>query len=141
MINRRLTTTLARPLAPFAALALLGVCAVHLLDGPHSVQDQAYLGVLELLLAVACVPLAVLLLIEPIRATWDVALALNLLALLVFVTSRTVGLPGSTGDIGNWSPLLGVLNMVAEGSVIGIAALALATTPRADRHPLTRNSA
>lgn len=126
MTNRSLTTTLTRPLTPAAAVALLAVCIVHLLDGPGSLGDSAYIGVLELLLAVACVPLAVLLLIEPMRAAWGAALALALIALLAFVASRTIGLPGSTDDIGNWSPLLGEVSIVAELAVIVTAGLALA---------------
>lgn len=124
-MNRHLTTTLARPLAPLAAAALIGVCVIHLLDGPGSLHDQAYIGVLELSLAAASLPLAILLLIEPMRVAWATALALNLLALVVFVASRTVGLPGSTEDIGNWSPLLGLLNIAAELAVIAISVAAL----------------
>lgn len=115
----------ARRLAPLAALGLGAVCVVHLIDGPGSLMDQFYVGALELALAAACLPLAILLLIRPLPVLWSMALALNLAGLLVFVASRTVGLPGSTDDIGNWSQTLGIVSVIAEGGVIVTAAAAL----------------
>lgn len=117
--------SLARSLAPVAAFSLAAVCVIHLLDGPPSLRDQFYVGALELCLAAACVPLAILLLIHPTRGLWRSALVLNLAAATLFVASRTVGLPGSTDDIGNWSQLLGVLNLLAEAAVIATAGAAL----------------
>lgn len=115
----------ARRLAPLAALGLGAVCVVHLIDGPGSLTDQFYVGALELALAAACLPLAILLLIRPLPVLWSTALALNLAGLLVFVASRTVGLPGSTDDIGNWGQSLGIVCVIAEGGVIVTAAAAL----------------
>ncbi|HET8979653.1 MAG TPA: hypothetical protein VFN87_15940 [Solirubrobacteraceae bacterium] len=115
----------ARRLAPLAALGLGAVCVVHLIDGPGSLTDQFYVGALELALAAACLPLAILLLIRPLPVLWSTALALNLAGLLVFVASRTVGLPGSTDDIGNWGQTLGIVSVIAEGGVIVTAAAAL----------------
>jgi hypothetical protein len=68
---------------------------VHLIDGPASLSDMAYVGGLELALVAAVVPLAVLLCTRPLPALWHAAGALCTLALAVFVASRTVGLPGS----------------------------------------------
>ncbi|HZE06952.1 MAG TPA: hypothetical protein VE127_17120 [Solirubrobacteraceae bacterium] len=116
---------IARLLAPLAALGLGVACVVHLIDGPGSLTDQFYAGALELALAAACLPLAILLLVRPLPILWSTALALNLAGLLVFVASRTVGLPGSTDDIGNWGQTLGVVNVVAELGVIAAAAAAL----------------
>lgn len=112
---------IGRSLAAPAALALAGVCIVHLLDGPGSLSDRFYVGALELALASACAPLAVMLLVRPTRAIWTTALGLNLAAMAVFVLSRTTGLPGSTDDIGNWSQMLGVLNLFTEAALIGLA--------------------
>jgi len=118
-------TPRSRALAAPAAFALLAVAAVHLVDGPGSLSDQFYIGALELALAIACVPLAVALLACPLPALWHAAGALCSAALLMFVASRTVGLPGSTDDIGNWGQLLGVVNVLFEVLVVGLAAAAL----------------
>lgn len=112
---------IGRSLVLPAAVALAGVSIVHLLDGPGSLSDQFYVGALELALAAACAPLAVMLVVRPTRAIWATALGLNLAAVTAFILSRTVGLPGSTDDIGNWGQMLGVVNMFAESALIGLA--------------------
>jgi hypothetical protein len=67
-------------------------------------------------------PLAVLLVTRPVRLFWHATGVLSTAALLVFVASRTTGLPGSTDDIGNWFQFLGVLNVCFEAMVIALAA-------------------
>jgi hypothetical protein len=122
MLSALSRPVIGRSLAVPAAVALAGVCLIHLLDGPGSLTDVFYVGALELALAAACVPLAVLLVIRPTRPIWMAALALNVAAMAAFVLSRTTGLPSSTDDIGNWAQTLGVLNLVAETALIALAA-------------------
>lgn len=107
------------------ALLLAAVGVVHLIDGPASLSDMLYVGVLELALVAAVVPLAVLLCTRPLPAFWHTAGALCTLALAVFVASRTIGLPGSTDDIGNWGQTLGLVNIGTELAVIALAAYAV----------------
>lgn len=126
MSSIRLSLTAAprsRSLAVPTALGLVAVAVVHLLDGPGSLSDHFYIGALELALVAACVPLALLLITRPVTIFWHAAGALCTAALLVYVASRTVGLPGSTDDIGNWLQTLGVLNILFEATVIAVAAL------------------
>ena len=111
--------------ALLAALLLVAVGAVHLIDGPQSLSDMAYVGALELALVAAVVPLAVLLCTRPLPAFWHAAGALCTLALAVFLASRTVGLPGATDDIGNWGQTLGLVNIATEIAVIALAAHAV----------------
>jgi hypothetical protein len=123
MTSLRLSAApLGRPAAVPAAAALLAVAVVHLIDGPATLNDDFYLGALELALAAACVPLAILLLTRPIRVFWHAAGALCTLALLTYVASRTTGLPGSTQDIGDWGQFLGVVNVLGEMAVTALAA-------------------
>jgi hypothetical protein len=127
-----------------AAAALAGVAAVHLLDGPGSLSDHFYIGGLELALAAACAPLAVLLAIRPTRAIWTTSLALGLAAISAYILSRTVGLPGAADDIGNWGQLLGVINLAVEGIVVAVALMAIPSPRlRAQQKPQrsTRRSA
>ena len=121
MLSALSRPVLGRSLAVPAAAALAGVCLVHLLDGPGSLTDVFYVGALELALAAACVPLGLLLVVRPTRRIWTVALALNIAAMAAFVLSRTIGLPGSTDDIGNWGQTLGVLNLFTEAALIALA--------------------
>jgi hypothetical protein len=113
----------ARLLAVPVALGLFAVAVVHLIDGPGSLSDQFYVGALELALAAASVPLALLLITRAVTLFWHAAGALCTAALLVYVASRTVGLPGSTDDVGNWFQTLGVLNVLLEAGVIAVAAV------------------
>jgi hypothetical protein len=111
-----------RPVAPLAAAGLVAVAVVHLIDGPGSLSDQAYIGVLELLLAAFSVPVAVMLLVRPVRVLWELAGGVTLIALLCFLASRIVGLPGATDDIGGWGQTLGVVNVAVELVVLGAVA-------------------
>jgi hypothetical protein len=125
MLSRLSRPAVGRSLAPAAAIALIGVAVVHLLDGPGSLTDVPYIGALELALAAACAPLALLLLMRPTRSLWVSALTLNVAAMSAFLLSRTVGLPGSFDDIGNWTQTLGVLNLLSEAALISLALVAL----------------
>jgi hypothetical protein len=112
------TPAVNRRVAPIAAAGLLGVAVVHLIDGPNSLSGMTYIGIPELALAAASVPLAVMLLVRPVTVLWRAAGGLILLALLCYLASRTIGLPGSTADIGNWFQTLGVVNLVVEVLVL-----------------------
>jgi hypothetical protein len=111
--------------AVVTAAVLTAVAVVHLIDGPVTLKDQFYIGALELALAVACIPLAILLIIDPMRDLWIAVAGLTTLALACYIASRTTGLPGSTDDIGNWKGTLGILNMLTEFVVIVIATRAI----------------
>ena len=122
-----ITAQLSRPasgrrFAPVAAASLIAVAVVHLIDGPGSLSDVTYVGVLELALAAVTVPLAVMLLIRPVRALRELAGGVTLVALLAYVASRTVGLPASTDDIGNWVQTLGIVNVAVELLLLGAVA-------------------
>jgi len=111
--------------AVLTATVLTVVAVVHLIDGPAALNDQFYIGALELSLAVACIPLAILLIIDPMRDLWIAVVGLTTLALACYIASRTTGLPGATDDIGNWKETLGILNMATELIVIVIATRAV----------------
>jgi hypothetical protein len=116
--------------ALLTAVSLTGVGIVHLIDGADSLADTSYIGVLELALVAAAVPLAVLLCTRPLPAFWHAAGGLCTLALAVFVASRTVGLPNATDDIGNWAQTLGLVNIITEAAVIALAGRAVLLRPR-----------
>jgi hypothetical protein len=105
---------LYRRLAPVAGIGLLAVTVVHLIDGSASLPATPYIGILELALAAFALPVAVMLIIRPVRGLWAIVGGVTLLALVVYIASRTVGLPGSTDDIGNWTQTLGILNVATE---------------------------
>ncbi|HEX8977615.1 MAG TPA: hypothetical protein VF781_13985 [Solirubrobacteraceae bacterium] len=108
--------------APLASAGLLAIAVVHLTDGSVSLSGTAYVGVLQLALVAFSLPMAIMLLVRPLRVLWQLAGGVTLLALLCFLASRTIGLPGSTDDIGNWSQALGLVNLVVELLVLAVVA-------------------
>jgi hypothetical protein len=56
---------------------------------------------------------------------WVLGLASSIGPMTGYVLSRTVGIPGDTGDIGNWGYLLGTVSLLVEGAFIVLAALSL----------------
>jgi hypothetical protein len=97
------------------------VALIHAIDGPPGLDESYTIGALELALTLAVVPLGIALLICPVRDVWIASAVLCAVALGFYVASRTVGLAGMSDDIGDWFSLLGVLNVLAELAVIGIA--------------------
>jgi hypothetical protein len=67
------------------------------------------------------------------RAAIASAAGLATAVLAGYVVNRTIGLPGATGDIGNWTEPLGLASMVVEGLVAAVAVAALARVPLAQR--------
>jgi len=56
---------------------------------------------------------------------WIVGLASSVGPLTGYLLSRTVGVPGDTGDIGNWAYLLGTVSLLVEGTFILLAVISL----------------
>jgi len=111
----------ARGPAVAAASMLALVALIHAIDGPPGLDESYTIGALELALTLAVVPLGIALLISPVRDVWIASGVLCAVALGFYVASRTVGLAGMSDDIGDWFSLLGMLNVLSELAVIGIA--------------------
>ncbi len=54
---------------------------------------------------------------------WLLGLASSIGAMTGYVVSRTIGVPGDPGDIGNWGYLLGTVSLIVEASFIVLAAI------------------
>ena len=109
---------------PMAALLLLNA-AVHVpLIGEH-LEEAPYIGVLFILLVVACVLLAAALLVADAPVMWVLGGGLSVLALAAFLASRTVGLPEIRDDVGNWTEPLGYPTVASEVLCAAVAALVL----------------
>lgn len=126
-----------------AVVGLVGVALIHLLDLPGTFDEQAYKGWLYLGLVAGCVATAVLLVRGDDRRGWLAAALLPLAAMLGFVLSRTVGLPGGADDIGNWGEPLGIAALFVEGCLAALADFWLsepdptALSARLDQPPLS----
>jgi hypothetical protein len=83
-------------------------------------------------LVAASVVGALLLLQWPSPLAWVAAAGIALGPLVAYLWSRSVGLPGDAGDIGNWLDTLGMSALFVETSVLvlAVARLRYARTAR-----------
>lgn len=124
MTNR--TTRELRSPARWVVMALLVANAVIHFDlTPMHLEEAPYIGALFIALSVTCVLLCVALASADLAVFWVATGGVNLLGLVAFVVSRTVGLPQMADDIGNWSDPLGIATIVIEVLVIGITVAVL----------------
>lgn len=114
---------------------LVAVALIHMLELPQALADAGYIGGLFIVAIVACLAIAAALTRTSDDRAWAAAEGLAGLILLGYLLSRTVGLPGFTGDIGDWSERLGLASMVAEGLLVFVTATVLAS-----RHVPTRKA-
>jgi hypothetical protein len=113
------------------AAGLLGVGLIHLLDVVDKFDEAAYLGVLYLALIAACLVAARHLILVGDRRSWLLAGGLAGATFAAYAVSRTIGLPASSDDIGNWAEPLGLASLFVEGAVVLLSAEVLARFHRA----------
>jgi hypothetical protein len=114
-------------------IGLLGVALIHLLDVIGKFNETPYLGAMYVLLMISTVIVAFALLHTGRPVAWIAAGALAGMTLIGYVLSRTTGLPGSTGDIGNWKEPLGLASLFVESGMVLLSGYALALARREHR--------
>jgi hypothetical protein len=110
-----------------AVVGLAGVALIHLLEVQHKYQEVPYLGIGYVALIVVAVLAGALLVHSNSRIGWILAGGAALGTLVGFTLTRTVGLPQSTDDIGNWLEPMGLASLFVEAIVVGVSAYALGT--------------
>jgi hypothetical protein len=114
---------------------LAGVALIHLLDLPGTFDGQAYKGWLYLGLIAGCLLTSAALVRSSDRRAWLAAALLPLGAIVGYVWSRTIGLPGGADDIGNWTEPLGLASLFVEGSLVALGAAVLHERPARSQQP------
>jgi hypothetical protein len=110
---------------PIAIVGLAGIALIHLLDAHDTFVSTPYKGWLYLGLIAGSLGAAALLARRDDPRGWAAAGILSVGALVAFVYSRTVGLPQSADDIGNWWEPLGLASLFVEGCVAALSAAVL----------------
>ncbi len=108
-----------------AVAGLAATAYIHLAELPDKFAEVPYLGIGYALLSAACVA-AIVMIVARMKAGWYLGGATAAATFIGFVLTRTVGLPGSADDIGNWSESIGTWSLIAEGIVVAISALMIA---------------
>jgi hypothetical protein len=104
-----------------AAIALILVTgAIHFIDAPSSFGDATYKGVLFLANGIAAVVAAFGIQRGERTRGWGLGVLVAGGALVAYVISRTVGLPGLVPDV--WLEPLGILSLMVEAAFLGVFA-------------------
>ncbi len=114
------------PLLVVGAGLALAIAVIHLQDQGGLLGDQSptwlkygyYLVEMSSTISAA-------LIIRGKTLGWLLGLASSIGPLTGYVLSRSVGLPGDPGDVGNWGYLLGTVSLIVEGSFIVLAVVCL----------------
>jgi hypothetical protein len=83
------------------------------------------MGVLFVLLSVACVVLAGIAVVRDVPAVYLASAAVCGLAIVGYAATRLVAFPMLGDDVGNWLEPLGVVSILSEAVVVGAALSAL----------------
>ena len=104
-----------------AIVGLGGIALIHLLELQNKLKEVPYLGLGYIALIAASVVAAGLLVHSNSRAGWLIGGGAALAALIGYSLTRTVGLPKSHDDIGNWLEPIGLASLFVEGWVASLA--------------------
>jgi hypothetical protein len=113
-----------------AVVGLAGVALIHLLELQGKFEEVPYLGIAYVALIVTSIVAAGLLIHRNSRTGWMLAGGAALATLVGFTLTRTIGLPQSTDDIGNWLEPMGLASLFVEAIVVAVAFYALGTFSR-----------
>lgn len=103
------------------ALLALAVAAVHVADqgGLTALNSPDWMGWAFRLIEAGGVLTAVALLLPwSVWLGWAAALLLGLGPFIGYIATRSVGLPGDHGDVGNWGYWLGTVSLVVEAALV-----------------------
>lgn len=111
-----------------AGIALILVTgAIHFIDAPGSFSDATYKGLLFLANGIAAVVAAFGIYRGARLLGWGLGVLVAGGALVGYVISRTVGLPGLAPDV--WLEPLGILSLMVEAAFIALYALSRRGAP------------
>ncbi|THF69299.1 hypothetical protein E7T06_12450 [Deinococcus sp. Arct2-2] len=110
-------------------ILLLGIGWIHFRDIPDKLGETPSLGWLYILLVAGCAAAGAWLLSHQHRMGYVLGALISAGAILGYVLTRSTGLPGARGDIGNWGEPAGVVSLVLEAAFLGLALWALQARP------------
>jgi hypothetical protein len=105
-----MTSTLQR-IGIVAAIALVVTGTVHLVDAPDTFGDATYLG-LSFLAQFAVSVIAAAGILMGSRLAWGLGALVSAASIAMYVVSRTVGLPGQSGE--EWLEWSGIVAVASQ---------------------------
>lgn len=104
-----------------AVVGITAIAVIHILDAVGTFSDVRYIFWLYMAIVIGAIPVSLALLHWASPLAWIGVAALAAGPLLGYVLTRSVGLPGDSGDIGNWLDTLGLASMFVEAGVLSLA--------------------
>jgi hypothetical protein len=114
-----------------AAIGLISIGIIHALEIQGQLSGAVWLAVGFSLLAVVAPIVGLWLLARPSLGAWQFGGLTSAAALGGYILTRSIPVPGDSGDVGNWLEPLGLAAIIAEGVVLILAASILASAHRA----------
>ncbi len=114
------------PLLVLGAGLALAIAVIHLQDqgGLLGNQSPLWLKYGYYLVEISST-ISAALIIRGKTFGWLLGLASSIGPMTGYILSRSVGVPGDQGDVGNWGYLLGTVSLIVEGSLILLAGFCL----------------
>jgi hypothetical protein len=110
-------------LKSLAIVAILGTGFIHIVEARDAFGDAAYKGVLFVANGLGAVVAAIGIYRNQRGLGWLLGLAVAGGALLAYVASRTIGLPGLPAEPDAWFEPMGVASLVCEGLFVVLFAV------------------
>lgn len=114
----------SRTLTWGAVTALLATALIHFVEAPAAFTEATYKGLLFVANGVGAM-IAVGGIVRGVWSCWLIGLVVAGGAIVGYVASRTVGLPGIPAEPDAWLEPWGVASLVAEGAVVLLFLVAL----------------
>src|ERR1700678_215243 len=120
------------PLLVVGASLALAIAVIHLQDQGGLLGDQSpvWLKYGYYMVEISST-ISAALIIRGKTLGWLLGLASSIGPMPGYILSRTMGLPGDPGDVGNWGYLLGTVSLIVEGSFVALAVFCLMRIGRA----------
>jgi hypothetical protein len=114
------------PLLALGAGLALAIAVIHLQDqgGLLGSQSPIWLKYGYYMVEISST-ISAALIIRGKAFGWVLGLMSSIGPMTGYILSRSVGLPGDPGDVGNWGYLLGTVSLTVEGSLIVLAGFCL----------------
>jgi len=126
----------SRALVWAGIILVLATGLIHLIEGPENYEEAAYKGILFFLNAAGALVAAIGIYRGEKLWGWTLGLVVAAGALIAYVISRTVGLPGLEVD-DEWFEPMGAASLVVESLFVLLYAYVMSTSGEriADRKP------
>jgi hypothetical protein len=120
------------PLLVVGASLTLAIAVIHLQDqgGLPGDQSPVWLKYGFYMVEISST-ISAALIIRGKTLGWLLGLASSIGPMTGYVLSRTMGLPGDSGDVGNWGYVLGTMSLIVEGSFVVLAVICIMRIGRA----------